>query len=82
MNIDSKEFVEQLKSISPPKEFKPLPVYSHVGDMLKLYWNDEPGYAVTVNEFVTLIVGFTTKSVVGVKITGILQMVNSKEGNP
>ena len=64
----------------PTPSFKPLPVYSHVGDLLKLYWDNEPGYAEQINPYVTLIRAFSDKRIVGVKIGGILTLVKSENG--
>lgn len=57
---------------------KPVPTYSRVGDQLSLYFDPESGYAEPLNESVTLIRAFSDKRVVGVKITGILNLVNKE----
>ena len=72
------EFDLQLPQNLPPKNFTPGAVhYSHVGDMLNVYWKDDPAFARQISPQVTLMIAFDTREVVGVKITDVKAMVEA-----
>lgn len=55
--------------------FRVVPHYSVVGDMLSVYFKEDPGYAKQITPQVTLILSFATKEIVGVKIFGVKGLV-------
>ena len=71
------EFELNVPPITPPKpaDFKPGATYSHVGDLLKVYLEDEPAYAVQLTPLLTVLRAFKDHRIVGVKVAGILEMV-------
>jgi hypothetical protein len=58
-----------------PKGFKPIPIYSARGDQLRIYFENEEGFAENLNDDVILIRAFKDRRIVGVKINNILGFI-------
>ena len=69
--------VEPIETIKP--NFKPIPVYSQIGDMLTVFWEDggpnDYGYADQVNSQITVIRAMSDQRPIGVKVYGIKELV-------
>ena len=59
-----------------PKVFKPLALYSTVGDVLQVYLEDEPAYAQQVSPEITVLRAFSDGRIVGVKVSYVAAKVN------
>jgi len=64
---------------APRKPFTPCAQYSRFGDMLKVYWDDEPGWDKQLTPEIIIVIGFETRRVVGVKIVDIATKVSAHD---
>ncbi len=72
------DLAEYLRTHPPTGQFKPVPFYSQVGDMLEVYWDEgkpNGGYAERVNDQLTVIRAFDDDRPIGVKVYGVLELV-------
>ena len=59
-------------------EFHPgKPFYNQDGDMIEVYWSDEPCYAECLGD-ITVERSFETKQIVGIKIHGVTKLAGLK----
>ncbi len=58
-----------------PKPFVPSVQYSHVGDLLKVYWDEEEAFARQLTPEITILIGFKSGRVVGVKVANVKSKV-------
>lgn len=59
----------------PPKGFRPVPSFSVAGNMLSVYFEDDPGFAETLNPQVTVIRAFSDRRIVGVKLFEVPELI-------
>jgi hypothetical protein len=64
-----------------PTAFTPSATYSRVGDLLKVYIDDEPCFARQLTPSITVLIGMESGGIVGVKISDVAAMVNGKSSS-
>ena len=79
MNIDLPWDLEEDLKNRPRGPFKPVLRYSRIGDMVEIHFEEDPAFAVQVNEYLTLLRAFSDRRLVGVKIFGVGPLVRKAD---